>query len=101
MKKAVKIVSKIVLIICILALIILILANLIPIVRILFFGMNVGSDYPDTIWWEKMTLKGFNGVKMFYKAWGDLVLMMELPIAIICIVYIIVYFKVIKKNLNK
>ena len=57
--------------------------------------MTVGGDYPDTIWWEKMTLKGFDGVKVFYNVWGDVVWRIELPIAIACIIYQIVYFKLI------
>ena len=101
MKKILNVISKIVLIISIIVLATLILANLVPMVRIFLFGITVGGEQPNTIWWTEMTLKGFDGIKVFYKVWGDLVWTLELPIAIICIIYQIVYFKVLKKYFKR
>ncbi len=98
MKKLLKIVSISILIISICISILIILSNIIPIVRILFFGITVGGEYPDTIWWEKTTLKGIEGIKTYYSVWGTLVYIYEIPIIIICIIYQIVYFKIIKKK---
>ena len=101
MKNVLNIISKVVLVISIVALAVVVLANLIPIIRILFFGMTVGSDSPESIWWEKKTLHGFEGISLFYKVWGDLVLMFELPIAALSIIYLIFYNKLIRKRFEK
>lgn len=100
MKKVLKVLSIILLIISILLFSIIVVANLVTIIRILFFGMTVGSDYPDTIWWERTTLRGLAGIKTYYHVWGELVYMFEIPMSIVCILYQIVYFKIIRKKLK-
>ena len=100
MKKFLKILSKVLLVISILIVSILVLVNLFTIIRILFFGMTVGGDYPDTIWWGRTVLKGFEGVRKYYAIGWDLLKLVEIPISIVCIVYQIIYFKVIKRGEN-
>ena len=101
MKKFLKILSKVLLVISILIVSIIVLINLFNIIKILFFGITVGGDYPDSIWWGRTVLKGFEGVKKYYSAIGwELLKYFEIPISIICIIYQIIYFKVIKKGEN-
>lgn len=100
MKKIVKILSIIILIMSTLIISIIVLFNLLTIIRIMFFGMTVGSnEFPDTIWWGKTVLYGLSGIKTYYKVWGELVLKVEIPISIVCIIYQIIYFKIIGKKL--
>ena len=66
----------------------------------MFFGMTVGSEAPDTIWFEKTTLRGLDGIIKFYKTFWGIVYMMEFPIIIICIIYQIIYFKIIRKKFD-
>ena len=100
MKKVLKFLSIILLIISILLFSIIVVVNFVTIIRILFFGMTVGSDYPDTIWWGRTTLQGIDGIKTYYHVWGELVYMFEIPISIFCILYQIVYFRIIRKKLK-
>lgn len=101
MKKVLKVLSIIVLVISILVVSIILFANLFIIIRILFFGMTVGSnEYPDSIWFGERLLYGFSGLKTYYHVWGELVYMFEIPISIFCILYQIVYFKIIRKKLK-
>lgn len=96
MKKIIKILSKILLIISILIMMIILISNLFIVIKIIFFGMDVGSsDYPDTIWWKRMHLKGIDGIITYYKAWDSLVFSIELPILVICVLYQIIYFKIL------
>ena len=98
MRKILKLMAKIILIISIIVIVLLLLVNVVNIIRIMFFGMEVGSDYPDTIWWGKQTLQGLAGIKTYYYTWRDLVYI-EIPISIACVLYQIVYFKIIRKKL--
>ena len=100
MKKVLKILSIVILIISILIITAILMINLITIIKIMFFGMTVGGDYPDSIWWGRTTLKGLSGIKTYYHVWGELVYMFEVPISIICIIYQIIYYKIIRKRLN-
>jgi hypothetical protein len=101
MKKIVKVLSIIILIISILIILAIVVSNLLNIIRIMFFGMTVGTnEYPDSIWWGETFLYGISGVKRFYSVWGEIVLIFEIPICIVCIIYQIVYFKIIRKNYN-
>ena len=100
MKKILKILSIVILIISIIILSIIIRLNLLTIIRIMFFGMTVGGDHPDTIWWGRTTLKGLSGIKTYYHVWGELVYIFEMPISIVCISYQIIYFKIIRKKLK-
>lgn len=100
MKKIVKVLSIIILIMSILMISIIVVSNLLTIIRIMFFGMTVGSnEFPDTIWYRKTVLYGVSGIKTYYSVWGELVLVFEIPISIICIIYQIIYFKIIRKKL--
>ena len=100
MKKIVKILSVIILIISILIVSTMLIFNLITIARIMFFGMTVGSDYIDTIWWQKTELHGWTGIVRYYSVWSELVMWVEVPITIICIIYQIIYFKILRKKLK-
>ncbi len=98
MKKVLKLISKIILVISILILAIMILSNIITIGRILLFGMTVGGGVsPDSIWGSKITLSGFPGIIKYYSTMKELFLFIELPICVICIIYQIIYFKIIKR----
>lgn len=100
MKKVIKILSIIILIMSILIVSIIVASNLLTIIRIMFFGMTVGSnEFPDSIWWGKTMLFGVNGIKTYYSVFGELVLVLEIPISIVCIIYQIIYFKIIRKKL--
>ena len=104
-KKIIEFLNKFILIITILLLLIIITFNLVIIIRIMFFGWTVGSnEAPDTIWWGKVMLKGINGIKTYYSVWKEIVLIFEIPISIICIIYQIIYFKVLNRkrsNINE
>ena len=101
MKKILRILSRILLIISFLVVAIIIVINLITIIRIMFFGMTVGSnEYPDTIWWGKTILHGLSGIKAYYHVFGELVYMYEIPISVVCIMYQVIYFKIIRKNIS-
>lgn len=100
MKKLLKILSIIVLLISILLVSLIVLSNIYMIFRILFFGMTVGGEYPDSIWWGKTALYGVDGIGKYYSAIGGAALIVEIPISIVCIIYQIIYFKIIRKNLN-
>lgn len=99
MKKIVKVLSIIILIMSILIISIIVVSNLLTIIRIMFFGMTVGSnEFPDSIWWGRTVLYGISGMKTYYSVWGELVLAVEIPISIVCIIYQIIYFKIIRKT---
>ena len=99
MKKLFKILSLIIFIISILITSIIIISNLINAIRILFFGMTVGSSkYPNSIWWEKRELIGISGLKEYYSVWGEVILIFEVPIGIILLIYQIIYLKIIRKR---
>lgn len=100
MKKSTKILSVIILIISILIVSIILIFNIVTIIRIMFFGITVGSDLPDTIWWQKTELYGWTGIVRYYSVWSELVLGVEVPITIICIIYQIIYFKILRKKLT-
>lgn len=101
MKKILRILSKIILIISILLVSAIILYNLVTIIRIMFFGITVGGgEYPDSIWWGRTALLGIDGIKKYYSVFGEVVILVELPISIVCIIYQIIYFKIIRK-INK
>lgn len=55
------------------------------------------SKYPDSIWWGKVYLHGLSGIKRYYSTCGSILLLTELPIAIISIIYQILYFKFLRK----
>ena len=86
----------ILLIISIVLLVFLILLNLYWIIRICFFGVTFGSKYPDSIWFSEVYLHGLSGIKQYYITYGYILILTELPIAIISIIYQIVYFKIFK-----
>jgi hypothetical protein len=99
MKKLLKGLCVIVLIISIFIISAIVVANLLHIIRILFFGITVGTnEAPNSIWWEETFLYGISGVKRFYSVWGAVVLIFEIPISIVCIIYQIIYFKILKKK---
>ncbi len=97
-KKILNIISKALLILSLLILTLFIISNLIIIIRIMFFGMQVGNEYPDSIWWGKVTLKGLSGIKTYYQTIK--IYIYEIPISIICLIYQIIYYKIIKKKLK-
>lgn len=100
MKYILKVLSGIILITSILIVSIIVVSNLLTSIRIMFFGVTVGSnEFPDSIWWEKTVLYGISGIKRFYSVWAELVLVLEIPISIVCIIYQIIYFKIIRKRL--
>ena len=99
MKKILKVLSVLILAVSVLVVSIFVISNLVLIIKIMFFGMTVGGDYPNTIWWTRKTLLGLDGIKTYYSVWGRLVYMFELPISIICIIYQVIYFKVIRKRI--
>ena len=102
MKKVLKSLSKVILIISIIIVFIIVFLNLLTIIRIVFWGITVGNDeYPDTIWWGKTTLKGLSGLKTYYNVWRQLAYMFEIPISVACIIYQVIYFKIIRKKLRK
>ena len=99
MKKTLNILTKIILIITILILTFVIVSNLITLFRILFIGISVGNpNYPETIWYQGQVLKGFSGIKTYYTTLKELFIYIELPIAILCIIYQIIYNKIIRKK---
>ena len=99
MKKIVKVLSVIISIISILIVSIIVAFNLLTIIRIMFFGITVGSEFPNTIWWERTVLSGVSGIKLYYSVWGELVWIFEIPISIVCIIYQIIYLKIIRKKI--
>lgn len=100
MKKIIKVLSIIILIISIFLVFTIVVSNLIIIIRIMFFGLTVGSsEYPDSIWWKEMILHGTNGIITYYSVCSELVFIIEIPIIILCIIYQFVYFKIIRKKL--
>ena len=100
MKKLLKFLGTAMLICSFIIVLIILIINLIIIIKILFFGMTVGSAIPDTIWNEREILKGLSGIKKYYYVWRDLVYIFEIPISIICVIYQIIYFKIIRKRLK-
>lgn len=102
MKKILKILSIVILIMSILIVSLIVIHNVVTIIRIMFFGLTVGSnEYPDSIWWGKTVLSGVDGIKRYYSVWGEIVKIIEIPTSIVCIIYQIIYFKVIRKKYNK
>ena len=100
MKKFLNKISSILLVISIILIAFIIFINIFTIIRIMFFGIVVGNNkYPNSIWWGEVTLKGIDGVKMFYSR--SLFKIIDLPIIIISIIYQILYFKIIKVKLKK
>ena len=99
MKKIFKTLSLIIFIISILIISLIVISNLINAIRILFFGMTVGSnEYPNSIWWGKRELIGINGLKEYYSVWGDVILIFEALICMILLIYQIIYLKIIRKK---
>ena len=96
MKKVLKILCIIILVISTFIVSIMVIFNLSIIIRIMFFGMTVGSD-ENTIWWGRTTLQGLAGIKSYYHVWGELVYIFEIPISVVSILYQIIYFKIIRK----
>ena len=82
----------ILLVIAIILLVFIILLNLYWIIRIAFFGVMFGSKYPDSIWWGEVYLRGLSGIKQYYSTYGSILLLTEVPVAVISIVYQIIYF---------
>lgn len=100
MKKVFKVLSIIILIISILLVSIIVVSNIVTIIRIMFFGITVGGgEYPDSIWWGRTQLLGISGIKKYYSAGGEIAMLIEIPIVIVCIIYHIIYFKIIRKKL--
>lgn len=100
MKKIIKGLSILILIISILLVLTIVIYNLIIIIKIMFFGITVGSnEYPNTIWFNETILYGLSGIRTFYSVWSEVVLMIEFPISIFCIIYQLIYFKIIRKKL--
>jgi hypothetical protein len=95
MKKIVKVSSIIILIISILIALLIVTFNLLTIIRIMFFGMKFGSAMSS----GELFLYGISGVKSYYYFLRSLVLIFEIPICIVCIIYQVVYFKIIRKKL--
>lgn len=99
MKKIFKKLSLIIFIISILIISLIVISNLINAIRILFFGMAIGSnEYPNSIWWGSRELIGINGLKEYYSVWGEVILIFEAPICIISLIYQIIYLKIIRKR---
>ena len=70
MKKDLKILCKIILVISNFIISIMVIFNLSTIIRIMFYGLTVGSDdCPDTIWWGRTTLQGLAEIKSYYHVW--------------------------------
>lgn len=92
-------IAKVLFIISILIVLFVILSNLLIFVRILFFGMKVGSDdYPDSIWWGERELIGVAGVKTYYSVWGQVMLILAAITCLPCILYQVIYLIVTKKK---
>ena len=92
--------KKIVFILLVIAIILLsfiIMLNLYWIIRIVFFGATFGGKYPDSIWWGEVYLHGLSGIKQYYSTYGSILLLTELPIAILSIIYQFIYFKFLRK----
>lgn len=100
MKKVVKVLSIIILIISILLVSLIVIHNIVTIIRIMFFGITVGGgEYPDSIWWRRTELLGISGIKKYYSVWDEVVMLLEIPVVIVCMIYQIIYFKIIRKKL--
>ncbi len=84
-------------IIAIILLAFIVLLNFYWIIRIAFFGVTFGGKYPESIWWGEVYLKGLTGIKQYYSTYGSILLLTEVPIAVISIIYQIIYFKFLKK----
>ena len=101
MKRVLKVLSGVILVISILLILTIVLYNLTIIVKILFFGLTVGSnEYPDSIWWGERVLYGISGIKTYFSVCGEVVIMIEIPIIAFCIIYQLIYFKIIRKKLK-
>lgn len=87
----------ILLVIAIVLLAFIILLNLYWIIRIAFFGVTFGSKYPDSIWWDEVYLHGLSGIEQYYSRYGSILLFIEFPIAVISIIYQLIYFKFLRK----
>ena len=93
---------KVLFIITIIIISIIIISNLLNTFIILFFGRTVGnSSYPDSIWWGEKYLSGISGLKTYYSVLGEIIVIFEIPILIVCLIYQIIYLKVIKKKYDK
>ena len=89
---------KVLFIITIIIISIIIISNLLNTFMILFFGRTVGnSNYPDSIWWGEKYLSGISGLKTYYSVLGETILIFEVPIIIVCLIYQVIYLKIIKK----
>lgn len=100
MKKVLKGISVVILVISILLILTIVINNAIIIIRIMFFGLTVGSnEYPDSIWWGERVLYGISGIKTYFSVWGAVIIMIEIPIIAFCIIYQLIYFKIIRKKL--
>ena len=89
-------------IITIIVISIIIILNLLNTFMILFFGKTVGNnEYPDSIWWGERHLSGISGLKTYYSVFGEVILIFELPVIIACLIYQIIYFKILKKIMSK
>ena len=64
----------------------------------MFFGITVGSNLPDTIWFQQTELYGWKGIIKYYSVWSELVLGFEVPITVVCIMYQIIYLKILRKK---
>ncbi len=101
MKKILRSLALIVLMIASVVFFILAFYNIVIVVRILFFGMEVGSmGYPDSLFLEAKTLQGLDGLNTYYKSIGEMGYLFELPIILVCILYQALYYKVLDKKLK-
>ena len=90
---------KVLFIITIIVISIIIILNVLNIFMILFFGKTVGNNrYPDSIWWGEKYLTGISGLKTYYSVLGEKILIFEVPILIVCLIYQIIYLKILKKK---
>jgi hypothetical protein len=97
MKKIVKVLSIIILIISILIVLSIVAFNVLTVIRIMFFGVIFGSAMSS----GELFLYGISGVKNYYYFLRDAVILFEIPMCIVCIIYQIVYFKIIRKKFKK
>ena len=68
------------------------------IIRILFFGITVGK-YPDSIWFTNEKLIGINGLKTYYKVYGEITLLFDIPMCIFSLIYQFIYLKLLKNHI--
>ena len=102
MKKVLKGISGVILVISILLILTIVINNAIIIIRIMFFGLTVGSnEYPDSIWWGERVLYGISGIKTYFSVLGEAIIMIEIPIIAFCIIYQLIYFKIIRNWFEK